>query len=474
MEFTPEDIKLAQSKGIKLSQLEHQLQLLRNGNVYPVLDRAARIQDGISTFSDQQEEKLIEIFDAYSSVYDWCRFIPASGAASRMFAFLVNYIENGEENEQVDLFYNSISKFPFYEKIKLDIEGKGKKETIAFVLSSDKLNLLNLPKGLIDFHKKDDKVYTAVASQLDESCYYSIVKNKGSKTYFTISNEHDEVFDDEIHKCLEESEVSLGVGYSYQSESTDTIALDENGNVFRDENGNIVFRPGGHGSLLKNLRELKEDFIFIRNIDNVLAPHNNEEYVHIHKVMGGLMIKLTRLIFSLQKQIMDGDEISPIEIAQLKMYFNFKDDVESLKKFLFRPFRIAGMVKNSGEPGGGPFWINENGIPSLQIIESAQINNNDDAQMKIFSEGTHFNPVDLCCLIKNYKGVTYDLNQFKNEDFSFISTKSVGGQTIKILEHPGLWNGSMHHWLTLFIEIPSSVFNPVKTINDLLRPNHQK
>lgn len=474
MEFTPDDIQLAQSKGIKLSELEYQLQLLRKGNVYPVLDRAARIQDGITTFSDQQEEKLIEIFNSYNSVYDWCRFIPASGAASRMFAFLVNYIENGEENEQVDLFFSSISKFPFYEKIKIDIEEKDKKETIKYILSSEKLNLLSLPKGLIDFHKAEDNIFTAVASQLAESSAYCLLKNKHSKTYFTISKEHDESFNDEIKKCVQHSEVTLSIDCSYQSESTDTIALDENGNVFRDENGKLVFRPGGHGSLLKNLGELREDFIFIRNIDNVLGPHNNEEYIHIHKVMGGLMIKLSRLIFSLQKQINDGDETSSIEIAQLKMYFNFKEDFDSLKKFLFRPFRIAGMVKNSGEPGGGPFWVNENGVKSLQIIESAQINKGDKEQVKIFSEGTHFNPVDLCCLIKNYKGEIYDLNEFKNDDFSFISSKSVNGQTIKILEHPGLWNGSMHHWLTLFIEIPSSVFNPVKTVNDLLRPNHQK
>jgi hypothetical protein len=478
MKLTEKDSAFLSSKGISEEEAERQFQLLLKGTVYPNLYEGAETGKGIFTF-DSVKINVTELYETQCKNLTILRFIPASGAASRMFSHLQDYLWNDTESELTDEFFNYRELFPFYSLMPDNIRNN-KREFIDFILSEKGLNYSALPKALIPFHSDDHSVYTAFQSQLAESLGYAIGKDNKAILHFTIGKEYLDLFRKQFSEFQDREKINpelFSVSYSEQSSATDTISLDENNEPVRTPEGELLLRPGGHGSLIRNLNICTGDLIFIRNIDNVVSPKANEEYAGVHKKLGGLLLFLRDKIYSLQKKADQGISLEKEEVDFLKTYFFFDGDLskDDLKKFLFRPLRVCGMVKNQGEPGGGPFLITEkNGSVSLQIIESAQVNNTDAHQLKIFKSGSYFNPVDLVCSVLNYKGEKYDLRDFVNTEFSFLAQKKYMGKTIKVLEHPGLWNGAMHHWLTVFAEIPVSVFNPVKTVNDLLRSAHQK
>ncbi len=297
----------------------------------------------------------------------------------------------------------------------------------------------------------------------------------------------EEVINEIKPKIEATSEVEIRVNFSYQDKSTDSIALDVNNQFFREENENLVFRPGGHGALIQNLNQLDADIIFIKNIDNVIQNHIDEIALY-KKALAGILLEKQQQIFSYLRQLDEDNVVKELldEIVlfiQSKLHFEVTDDfskytkeskIEYLRNYLNRPIRVCGMVKNEGEPGGGPFWVRDRkGLVFLQIVESSQIDENDVNQMKILNSSTHFNPVDLVCGIRNYRGANFDLNEFVDHSSGFIVHKNKGGKDLKAYELPGLWNGAMAKWLTVFVEVPLITFNPVKTVNDLLKVAHQ-
>lgn len=479
MQFTERDIQQLQQKGIRSLEIERQLDLLYHGSQYPKLVKPARLDEGIIPFTKETNDFYQTIFKNSASQFSIVRFIPASGAASRMFAHLIDYIHENKESEFTAAFFTNVEKFPFYDLLPAEVK-KDTRKLAIYLLDEKGLRFQHLPKGLIPFHKNGKEVITAFESHLTESSKYLESEPAKIKNHFTVSEEAVQDFRMVLNNWRKNQNISdtyPEVDFSFQEKLTDTVSINEKGEIVREENGEIIFRPGGHGSLLKNLQSLNEDIIFIRNIDNVLAPSANENYVSIHQRMAGMLVHNLEFVYSLQRKLVSNNLPDDQEWERLVHDFHYtgKREINLLHDFVFRPLRICGMVKNEGEPGGGPFWVEEkNGSVSLQIIEGSQVNPNDHHQGEIFRSGTHFNPVDICCCIKNYKGEKFDLNRFRNEEYSFLATKKYQGKNITILEHPGLWNGSMHHWLTLFVEIPIDVFNPVKTVNDLLRENHQK
>jgi hypothetical protein len=478
MQFTEKDISFLQDRGIRSLEVERQLDLLYNGSIFPRLKKCARANDGIFILSDAEKNKYFQLFLAENSNYKITRFIPASGVASRMFAHLLDVLIENKNSKLIDEFFERLNDFSFAQLIP-DTIRKEKQVLLKYILGDEGLKFNRLPKALIPFHKNENEFFTAFESHLLESCKY-LNSNNQIENHFTISENFQLKFEEILKKdnrINSKKILETSVEFSYQEKQTDTVSIHENREIVRDGEGNIAFRKGGHGALLKNLQSINGDIIFIRNIDNVISPANNDEYVYVHQYMGGMLIHFLNILFSIQRKVDDNkipDE-AELKFLQEKFFYKGKLEVNSLHDFVFRPLRICGMVKNEGEPGGGPFWVEDKtGQLSLQIIESSQVNPSDHHQGEIFKSGTHFNPVDICCSIKNCRGEKYDLMRFRNEEFSFLANKNSNGKNITVLEHPGLWNGSMHHWLTIFIEIPISVFNPVKTVNDLLRPAHLK
>lgn len=473
MNLTGSDSAFFNSLGIPLAEVERQIDLLKRGVLFPRIHAPALGGKGIIILSEQEKNDLAQYFNETKNQYTLARFIPASGAASRMFFSLSAFLKTGETNYETEKFFEHLHEFPFYPFIG---EKNDRMAILHFLLDKTGLNFENLPKALIPFHVNENSIFTALESQLAESIHYATGKNAAAHTHFTIPENFIGEFELIAQNWKKNTDrISFRVSFSFQKSDTHTVALDENGELLKDENGLPVVRPGGHGALLSNLNAMDDDLIFIRNIDNVVAPSAQAQYVFVHEYLGGLTIRLTELIHRSQEKIDQGENIPKSDLDLLEKYFGLKNtDTSELRKQLFRPLRICGMVKNEGEPGGGPFYIQEpDGRISLQIIESAQVDKNDPEQLKLFISGTHFNPVDICCNIKNYKGEKYDLKKFTAPDFSFSSQKMYRDKKITILEHPGLWNGSMHDWLTVFVEIPNSVFNPVKTVNDLLKGAHQ-
>jgi len=324
-----------------------------------------------------------------------------------------------------------------------------------------------------------------------EASLYASSKNTAS-LHFTISDNHAKMFNDELRQIKkdveEKTNTNFDVSFSFQSQSTNTIAITSKDELYRDETGNLLFRPSGHGALIKNLNALDFDLIFIKNIDNIVIFEQNKKASEYKKLLAGVLLKIQQQIFKYLQRLEEDsileDEISNIELFAVNRinielneayrHFNLGEKAIYLQNKLNRPIRVCGMVKNEGEPGGGPFWVkDENGQVSLQIIEFAQIDFENEQQKEIAKNASHFNPTDLVCGVKDYKGEKFDLTQFVDPKAAFITMKSQNGVAVKALELPGLWNGSMAHWNSIFVEIPVSTFNPVKTVNDLLKPAHQ-
>ncbi len=516
MNITDNDIKLIKSKGLTVEKILAQIETFKNEIPYVALRSAATLDNGILKFVGHYQTELTKLYESRSSNLETIKFVPASGAATRMFKELFKFLDNYEYDKEslnsytnhekanaIRLFLIGLEKFPFYnivmEMVK-DVypnfeslsEGKQLYIFIEMMLKEKGLNYGDYPKGLLPYHKYTDSISTSFEEHLFEAAGYNKNANGDSKIHFTISNIHLAAFKDEFERIKKKVEAKTDtnfiITYSFQKPETDTIAVTKNNELFRTENGSLLFRPGGHGALIENLNDLEADIIYIKNIDNVVVRKYQEEVSGYKKILAGKLIEIQDEVFRILTAI---DKKAPTEAAlkDIKKFlvqqlnvrlpldfdkFSEKYKIQFLKESMNRPIRVCGMVINEGEPGGGPFWVKkENGRLVLQIIETPQIDKNDKRQQDILKSATHFNPVDLVCGVRDYKGNKFNLQEFVDPDAGFITRKSLNGETIKALELPGLWNGAMSNWISIFVEVPLTTFNPVKTVNDLLKSAHQ-
>lgn len=504
--LTPEDKDLLAKKGISEQQIAEQLACFEKGFPFLKLDAAASIERGVVAPAECEIKQYLDAWDAYKQGDKTIvKFVPASGAASRMFKNLFEFLGADYNTPKTDFekkFFDHIHSFAFFNDLNaacLDNTGKtidaliAEKEykpVVANLLEAAGLNYGALPKGLLKFHRYADGVRTPLEEHLVEGALYAAGKTGKVNVHFTVSTEHRELFKQLVEEKVADYSKKFGIDYnvsfSEQKPSTDTVAADMENNPFRD-NGKLLFRPGGHGALIENLNDLDADIVFIKNIDNVVPDRLKEETITYKKLIAGVLVTLQQQAFEYLELLDSGkytqeqlEEI--IRFVQQKLFCRKNDikDLEDaelviyLRKKLNRPMRVCGMVKNVGEPGGGPFLAyNPDGTISSQILESSQIDMDDPAKKEMFEKGTHFNPVDLVCAVRDFKGHKFDLVKFVDKATGFISYKSKSGKDLKALELPGLWNGAMSDWSTVFVEVPLGTFNPVKTVNDLLREQHQ-
>ena len=511
--FTKNDLEQIINRGSNLQQIEKQLSHFRKGFPYLKVLRPATVGDGIIRLDDARVSSAVTQFtQKVGEGLKPAKFVPASGAASRMFQSLFSFAEEADNSNEkatkllleerfksVGQFFDQLSKFAFYKKLTAALDGKLSDnnqlrycEIIDFVLSDKGLNYGFLPKGLLDFHFYMEGSRTPVEEHMIEGALYGSDSQGNVKLHFTVSPEHLSLFTQKITQAAPQLEIKFGVKYnitfSEQKPFTDTIAVDPENNPFRLSDGNLFFRPAGHGALLDNLNEIEADILFVKNIDNVVPDRLKEETVRYKMALALLLTEYQVRIFSYLK-LLESNAFSDQQLAEIIEFTEKElciepidkqydaDDstlIHYLHRKLNRPIRICGMVKNEGEPGGGPFWAqNDDGTVSLQVVESSQIDQKDPGQKAISNQATHFNPVDLVCGVRNYQGEKFDLLKYRDPETGFISSKSKDGKTLKAQELPGLWNGAMADWITLFVEVPIITFNPVKTINDLLRSEHQ-
>ncbi len=501
--ITADELVQAEKHGLSEEEIERQIKLIREGVQNPELIKAAKINDGIIAFDETEQEKFIKLWENESGNVNAMKFVPASGAASRMFKSL-NFIyhnydsitlkeiskkaKTDAEFAKAELFFGKIKRFPFADEIPDELKNFGENDDlfplIDFIMRSDGLGFGDIPKGLIKFHKYGGKDLTPIEEQVEEAS--EILRGQTTKClHFTISPRFEERFRKHFEEISKNASEEIRFEYSFQHPSTDTIVWDGE-KLLRNKNGEVVFRPGGHGALIKNLNELDADFIFIKNIDNVSKREIASETVRYKKLLGGYALYLSKKTDEIlrgieQKQISDAALREALDFAEKTLNIDISDlrnlSGDEARKKLFaklnKPLRVAGMVKNTGEPGGGPFWVkNEDGTMNLQIVEKAQINTSDENQKTILNSSTHFNPVDLVCRVKNYKGEKFDLTEFVNERYGIITEKHLEGKDVKVLELPGLWNAAMWDWITVFVDVPLETFTPVKEVTDLLKKEH--
>ncbi len=497
---------------IPIEKLFRQIEIFEKGVSFIHLKKPALVGDGILKLSETEAEKFRKIGEAEIANGRATKFVPASGAASRMFKKLQacladnqnlsieelkNKADAGDKDcQSTHEFISKIKKFAFSEKLFNLFKEKGTdnpkwSDIVRLLVDEDGLNYSNQPKGSILFHYYSDGERTAFEEQLVEGMNYAMNSNKEVKIHFTISPEHEELFNSIVKRFVDskkKDQIKFDIKYSFQKKSTNTVAVTNNNEIFRDENGKPVFRPAGHGALLENLNELNADIILIKNIDNIAHDRLKAETYKYKKILVGVLSDIQKKTFKylklLEDKTLDDSGIKEIEsFAESRLFQVIDGRFGSLKinekgKYLFellnRPIRVCGMVKNEGESGGGPFWVeNEFGNKSLQAVESVQINLNDSEQERLFNSSTHFSPVDFICGVKDYKGDNFSLGNFSDPDTVLITKKSKDGKELKALELPGLWNGGMAGWITIFVEVPLITFNPVKEVNDLLKPAHQ-
>jgi hypothetical protein len=497
--FTSEELKQLSAKGITIDVVERQLEYFRKGFPFLRLDRAAVVGDGILQMSDDEISNLESAYGKNIGQRKVFKFVPASGAATRMFKNLYDFMHehNKTANPKVKEIFERLHDFAFYPDLKQimdkqQIADSDHKKIAAAILMRDSLNYGNLPKGLLLFHKYANDVRTAMEEHLVEGANYAVNADGAVNLHFTISPEHQQEFETLIERKLKQYsdtfKVCYNISFSQQKSSTDTIAVDLDNIPVRNDDGSLLFRPGGHGALLENLNEIDADIIFIKNIDNVEQDRLKPVTVKYKKALAGLLLELQEQTNALYRHLRDDkcdEELLQRTLNFLTNRLSFQppaalstwspDDIKTyLLNILRRPVRVCGMVKNEGEPGGGPFWVrNDDGSTSLQIAEASQINMDDPQQANMIAAATHFNPVDLVCAVKDCDGNHYNLLDYRDLNTGFISMKSKDGMELKAQELPGLWNGAMAHWNTVFVEVPIETFKPVKTINDLLRPQHQ-
>lgn len=493
------------AQGMSPETVAEQIDNFKNGFPFLSITAPATPEDGIKVLEDKELRHFLRTYPEKAAQIEVVKFVPASGAASRMFKDLFSFVEGeGDISKSafVQKFMNNIEKFAFYDDLDIvlkvrgssiaqSLDSKNYKGILEALLFDEGLGYGNLPKGLLRFHSYSDGRRTPAHEHLIEGIQYAVGKDNTVKIHFTVSPEHEEKFKAEIAKILPgltgEFGVNFDISYSKQKKSTDTIAVDTENNPFLEEDGSLLFRPAGHGALLENLNDIHADLIFIKNIDNVVPDRLKETTKEYKIAIGGLLLEIQEKIFNSlrgldslvdQQSVRHAEHVFTNDLgAKLPEDFqthSIEDRASYLKTKLNRPIRVCGMVKNTGEPGGGPFWVKESdGSQSLQILETAQIDLNDQESKKHFNAATHFNPVDLVCGTKDYLGRPFDLLKCRDMQTGFITEKSKSGRELKALELPGLWNGAMSNWNTMFVEVPLITFNPVKTVNDLLRDEHQ-
>jgi hypothetical protein len=544
--LTQADLEQITKREITPDNIRKQIAHFTKGFPFVKLVRPATTGDGIFHFSAKQHASYINFYDQQRSNLKFVKFVPASGAASRMFKQLFEFQQKYSNDEvgnrlffedqgfnSIHYLFTHLNKIAFYEALDRIMTANGENlgqllnekeygKIASYILGEPGLNYGNLPKALLQFHKYSSGSRTAIEEHLVEAALYNLNLNGIAPIHFTISPEHRKKFEELLHQVIPYYEqlynVQFDITFSIQKPSTDTIAVDENNQPFRNPDGSLLFRPGGHGALLENLGEIDADIIFVKNIDNIVPDRLREPTVNNKKLIGGYLLWIREKVHDYLRERRgmkdeechceersdeakrrmriverrkkkeggwnweDGRDQGMVDFMKEFLSIGIPDGFEKLNTdqksdWLFarlnRPIRVCGMVKNEGEPGGGPFWVmDDHGECSLQIVESSQIDLQDPQQQSIMQAATHFNPVDLVCCTKDYLGNPFHLNHFVDENTGFISMKSTGGRTLKALELPGLWNGAMAKWITVFVEVPIITFNPVKTVNDLLRKEH--
>lgn len=504
--LSQEDLKQISLRGITEEQVEHQLDEIKQGFPFLKIEAAASIGKGIMSPTENEINKYLSTWDTYlTGCHKIVKFVPASGAASRMFKNLYSFLDADYDKPTTEFekeFFENIKKFAFKKElcnacktndgkcVTCLMDNGEYKKIVENLLEEKGLNYGHLPKGLLLFHSYEEGPRTPMEEHLVEAAMYAQSEGQAN-VHFTVSHEHLELFKkkvaEKIDMYAEKFGVKYNISFSEQKANTDTIAANPDNTPFRNEDGSLLFRPGGHGALIENLNDIDADVIFIKNIDNIVPDRLKGETVKYKKLLAGILVDLQTRAFNYLKLLDTGNythaqleeiirflqrdlccrrnDIKELEDAELVIYLHNK---------LNRPMRVCGMVKNVGEPGGGPFLCyNQDGTISPQILESSQIDKSNEKYVQMFKEGTHFNPVDLVCATKDYKGNTFHLPDYVDRSTGFISSKSKNGRDLKALELPGLWNGAMSDWNTVFVEVPIETFNPVKTVNDLLREQHQ-
>ena len=504
--LSQEDLKQISLRGITEEQVEHQLDEIKQGFPFLKIEAAASIGKGIMSPTENEMNKYLSTWDTYlTGCHKIVKFVPASGAASRMFKNLYSFLDADYDKPTTEFekeFFENIKKFAFKKElcnacktndgkcVTCLMDNGEYKKIVENLLEEKGLNYGHLTKGLLLFHSYEEGPRTPMEEHLVEAAMYAQSEGQAN-VHFTVSHEHLELFKkkvaEKIDMYAEKFGVKYNISFSEQKANTDTIAANPDNTPFRNEDGSLLFRPGGHGALIENLNDIDADVIFIKNIDNIVPDRLKGETVKYKKLLAGILVDLQTRAFNYLKLLDTGNythaqleeiirflqrdlccrrnDIKELEDAELVIYLHNK---------LNRPMRVCGMVKNVGEPGGGPFLCyNQDGTISPQILESSQIDKSNEKYVQMFKEGTHFNPVDLVCATKDYKGNTFHLPDYVDRSTGFISSKSKNGRDLKALELPGLWNGAMSDWNTVFVEVPIETFNPVKTVNDLLREQHQ-
>jgi nicotinamide riboside kinase len=511
--FSGQDYLQILETEIPLNSIKKQLNIFKNGVNKSILNRPAVLNDGIIKLTKEEFQKYSDYFDTKKDKLKLKKFVPASGAASRMFKFLNEFLNEFDiENESINAYINrkkannlliflaGMEKFPFFKTIDIKLKevysdydswqnDKKNYHFIKMMLDSSHFDYANKPKAILPFHNYKNHIATPIEEHIIESVLYASSKGT-SNLHFTVSEIHKAQFEMTLNKVKSKIEseynTTIRINFSHQKIATDTIAVDLNNIPFRDSKGKLVFRPGGHGALIENLNSLDADIVFIKNIDNVIQ--NESEAITLYKKgLAGILIELHRKIANYLLKL---DENSEEEIGEIEIFLDEKLNhkvitdfakytldykITYLKEVLNRPIRVCGMVKNEGEPGGGPFWVNDSkGNATLQIVETSQIDLTNENQALIAKSSTHFNPVDLVCAIKDYKDLKFDLRKYIDVNSGFIVNKNKDEKPLKGYELPGLWNGAMAKWITVFVEVPLITFNPVKTVNDLLKSAHQQ
>lgn len=514
--YSDKDIKQFQAKGISLEEIDKQISNFKVGFPYINLAAAATKEFGLKVFAEREKKDLLANYKSLMNNKDIIKFVPASGAASRMFKHLFEFAEAYKINEKgeelfnkdtgfnsVHYFINNIGKFAFYDDLvqmakknnydlEKEISLKNYKFVLDLLLNATGLDYAALPKGLLKFHRYEDGNRFAIEEHLVEAAVYGKNEKGISKLHFTVSAEHQEKFEQAIEQTKGKYESKYGIKFditfSQQKPATDTIAVDMQNEPFRENDGSILFRPGGHGALIENLNDIDADIIFVKNIDNIVPDRLKDTTFDYKKLIGAYLIETQDQIHH-YLDIIDEGNPEPEDLKEIYKFLEknlfievplYVKSLEVLEQLdwmfekLNNPIRVCGMVKNEGEPGGGPFVVLEDdGGKSLQIVESSQIDFTKEDQNRVVRQATHFNPVDLVCAVKDYQGNKFDLKSFVDPKTGFISEKSKNGKPLKAQELPGLWNGAMAKWITIFVEVPIITFNPVKTVNDLLREQHQ-
>lgn len=516
--LSEEDLQQIRTRGLAVDDVRQQLGVLRDPPPYTALLRGCSPGDGVRVLTDAEVAAALDAHAAAAGAGRFLCFVPASGAATRMFRALLAVLEQDprltaatleqraaggdKDAREVLEVWQNLARFAFVGDLRAalarrggDLDAAVRAGDVATVLDAllDEAGLgyASLPKGLLAFHRYPDAPRTAFEEHLVDAARYARAGDGAVRLHLTVSPQHLAGFEGLLARVRPRHEQQLDarftVGFSHQESSTDTVAVDLDGRPFRDADGQLLFRPGGHGALLENLARSGADLAYVKNIDNVVPDHLKPPVVHWKKVLGGLLVQLQAKVFATLARLEAASDASAVDAALALLRDDLgttppdavaRGDAALRREFarakLARPLRVCGMVPCEGDPGGGPFWVRtRDGGASLQIVETAQIDLGDPAQRAMLDGSTHFNPVDLVCALRDHAGRPFDLARHVDREAVFISEKSSGGRKLRALERPGLWNGSMADWSTAFVAVPAATFNPVKTINDLLRPPHQ-